>query len=214
MQFNSNDYNSDYGFNTHVWGPMQWSMLHIISFNYPVKPTNTDKLHYYEYIMSLQNVLPCKACRENLTINLKALKFGQSKLKDRDTFSRFIYDLHNHVNVMLGKAKYLTYEEVRDRYELFRAKCVNGAPVVPLHKTGCIHPLNNIKSQCIIHITPLKTGRESFVIDNKCYPDIKGASVRKSSKKSSKKSSGKKSSKKSKKSKKSTSRKSKKGKKV
>lgn len=170
MNFTTKDYESGYGFNTHVWGPMQWSMLHMISFNYPVKPTPEDKENYYSYILNLRNVLPCKSCRDNLKKNLSELGFSKQQLKDRHTFSKFIYDLHNHVNLMLGKQKYLTYEAVRDMFELFRAKCVNGTPLIPVHEKGCIKPLNNIKTQTVIHITPLKAGQESFVIDKKCIP--------------------------------------------
>ncbi|MGL5936541.1 MAG: FAD-linked sulfhydryl oxidase [Cetobacterium sp.] len=153
-------------------------MLHMISFNYPVNPTSDDKENYYSYILSLQNVLPCKSCRDNLTKNLKELNFSKNKLENREVFSKFIYDLHNHVNLMLGKQKYMTYEEVRDKFELFRAKCINGTPLIPLHKTGCIKPLNNIQSQTIIYITPLKDGQESFIIDEKCIPVNKGGLIK------------------------------------
>lgn len=168
--FTNEDYKSDMGMVVSVWGPIQWSMLHIISFNYPVKPTDDDKTHYYNYIMNLTNVLPCKACRDNLVKNLKAMKFSLANLKNRETFSRFVYDLHNEVNKMLGKPKYSTYENVRDRHELFRAKCVDGVPTKLLHKPGCVKPLNNIKSRCIINIVPFKeAGLESFVIDHRCH---------------------------------------------
>ena len=169
-QFTDKDYNSGYGFHTHIWGPLQWSMLHLLSFNYPVNPTIDDKKNYFDHIVSLTNVLPCKACRDNLIKNLKALEFGERHLVNREAFSRFIYDLHNYVNLMLGKQKYLTYEAVRDKFELFRAKCVDETPTIPLHKTGCIKPLNNIQSQSVIHIVPMKNGQESLIIDRRCVP--------------------------------------------
>lgn len=196
------DYNSGYGFHTHIWGPIQWSMLHLISFNYPVQPTEDDKVNYMNYIQSLTHVLPCKACRDNLVKNLSAMRFGKHNLKDRATFSRFIYDLHNHVNQMLGKPKYLTYEQVRDKFELFRAKCINDTPTIPIHKTGCIQPLNNIKSQSIIHIVPLKENQESLIIDRRCLPSPIVVSTPKIQHKSQKSKNNKKSSKRSKKSKK------------
>src|SRR6476661_7834798 len=169
-KFTKQDYNSEYGFHTHIWGPIQWSMLHLISFNYPVNPTEEDKINYYNHIVSLTNILPCKACRDNLVVNLKELKFNKNHMKNRESFSRFIYDLHNHVNLMLGKQKYATYEEVRDKFELFRAKCIDNTPTIPLHKTGCINPLNNIRSQTIIHIVPLNNKQESLIIDRRCIP--------------------------------------------
>lgn len=196
--FSKADYNSNDGFSVSNWGPLIWNSLHIISFNYPVNPTNDDKNHYHEYLMSLQYVLPCGACRINFPKNLKAAGYNRDKLKNRDQFSRFIYNLHNVVNQMLGKPKYLTYEQIRDRYEMFRAKC-NSSTETPINtrfETGCTRPNNNIKSQSVINIVPLRINRETFIIDKKCLPSSSGGKkpldkshkpIKKSSKKTSKK---------------------------
>jgi len=50
-------------------------MLHTISFNYPVNPTKEQKKQYMDYVLSLQNVLPCGACRKNLKTNLRHFPF-------------------------------------------------------------------------------------------------------------------------------------------
>ena len=41
-----------------------------------------------------------------------------------ETFSMFVFNLHNHINEMLGKQNVLTFDEVRERYENFRARCL------------------------------------------------------------------------------------------
>ena len=46
--YSKKDYNSGDGFLTTVWGPMMWSYLHTMSFNYTTKPTPEDKRHYKE----------------------------------------------------------------------------------------------------------------------------------------------------------------------
>ena len=46
-------------------------------------------------------------------------------MKSRDTFSKYIFNLHNHINTMLGIKNTLSYEEVRERYENFRSRCSN-----------------------------------------------------------------------------------------
>lgn len=168
--FSKDDYNSDMGMSTLIWGPIQWNFLHIMSFNYPTNPSEKDKDNYHNYLMSLKFILPCKSCRDNYVKNLKMAKYGRNKLKNRDTFSRFMYDLHNIINKMLGKSNYMTYEYVRDRYEMFRAKCINNTPINPRFETGCTKPVNKIKSQCIINIVPLKQNQETFIIDKKCMP--------------------------------------------
>ena len=44
--FSSEDYNSDNGMLTSVWGPPMWHALHTISFNYPVNPSLQQKKNY------------------------------------------------------------------------------------------------------------------------------------------------------------------------
>ena len=58
--FNEEDYSSDNGMMTAIWGPPLWFTLHTISFNYPVNPTEEDKRRYYKYFKYLGKVLPCR----------------------------------------------------------------------------------------------------------------------------------------------------------
>jgi hypothetical protein len=111
---------------TTVWGASLWHSLHTISFNYPVDPTHSDKTHYKDLILNLCHVLPCKYCRMNLRNNLKSLPLKMGEMKNRETFSRYIYNLHELVNKMLKKKSGLTYTDVRKRYEHFRARCNSG----------------------------------------------------------------------------------------
>ncbi len=69
--YKKRDFSSGEGMLTTVWGPPLWHFLHVMSFNYPVKPSAKDKKHYKNFIMNLQNILPCRYCRENLKKNFK-----------------------------------------------------------------------------------------------------------------------------------------------
>lgn len=124
--FEYNDYKSGDGMLTSVWGPSLWHSLHAISFNYPNNPTQLQKKKYRHFILNLRYVLPCKYCRINFKENLKCLPLRMKEMKSRETFSKYIYDLHEHINKMLGKKSYLSYEQVRERYEHFRARCNKG----------------------------------------------------------------------------------------
>jgi len=164
--FTNEDFNSPDGMLTSVWGPPLWHTLHTISFNYPVKPTKGDKENYYNYFNSLKNILPCKYCRDNLKNNLKSVPLRKSVFKNRDTLSKWVYDLHENINKMLNKKSNLTYEQVRERYEHFRARCLEKKTNSKKEK-GCTKSLYGIKGKCVLNIVP-KDNKQSFVMDPKC----------------------------------------------
>jgi hypothetical protein len=170
--FTMNDYNSDSGMQSAIWGPAVWHTLHSTSFNYPVNPTELDKKHYTDWFMSFQFTLPCVYCRDNFKNNLRKAKFSVAVMKNRSTFSRFIYEFHNCINKMLGKTIKISFEEVRDRYEHFRSMCIDRKANQTTNNNGreqgCIGALHGTKSRCVIHIVP-KTSRQSgFKIDSRC----------------------------------------------
>lgn len=116
-------FSSGEGMMTAVWGPALWHYLHTMSFNYPVRPSTTDKKNYAAFIKQLRHVLPCKYCRINLAKNFKTKPLTAACLANRDAFSRYVYALHELVNKMLLKPPGPSYERVRDDYEKLRSKC-------------------------------------------------------------------------------------------
>ena len=175
--FTQKDYNSGDGMLTTVFGPPMWHFLHIMSFNYPVNPTQEDKKHYKDFIYNLRYVLPCKYCRINLTSNLKEKPLQMSHMESRETFSRYIYELHELINKMLKKQSNLSYCDVRERYEHFRSRCTEEKPTIfKFKKTttrskkekGCTEPLYGKKSKCVINIVPQEDKGATFQMDKKC----------------------------------------------
>jgi len=169
--FNETDFKSGDGMLTSVWGPSLWHSLHTMSFNYPVKPTLEEKKNYYKFFLSLKHVLPCKYCRLNYRKNLKAVPLTMKTMKSRDTLSKWLYDLHEEINRMLGKKSGLTYEDVKLRYEMFRARCLTKKLVVPKKtkkESGCVKPLYGTKSKCVINIVPKSKKCNTFNIDKQC----------------------------------------------
>ena len=180
--YSKEDFESGDGMLTTVWGPSMWHTLHTISFNYPVKPTKKHKKTYKKFIMSLKHVLPCGHCRKNLPKNLKAVPLNSKALKNRENFSRWMYDLHEEVNKMLNKKSKLTYESVRDRYEHFRSRCTKNPPKSKIMITrkrkkktrkkkkekGCTEPLFGKKAKGIIKIVPKDKKEKTFQMDKQC----------------------------------------------
>jgi hypothetical protein len=193
--FTKKDFYSGDGMVTKIWGPVAWTLLHTISFNYPVNPTLEQKHQYRDFILSLQNVLPCGTCRKNLVTNFKQLPLTMADMESRDTFSRYIYNLHELINRMLKKKSELTYCDVRERYEHFRSRCTHEKPKLFPHfikdidfnkeakietdttntsntkkpsENGCTEPLYGKKSKCIIKIVPQEQKGQTIQIDKKC----------------------------------------------
>jgi hypothetical protein len=179
--FTRKEYMSGDGMMTSIWGPAMWHSLHTISFDYPVNPTSEEKKHYKEFIQNLKYVLPCKYCRINLTNNLKIHPIRDCDMKNRETFSRYVYNLHEVINKMLGKRSGLSYCDVRERYEHFRSRCTQSESkkLFKFNKTrknkgknnkekGCTAPLYGKNAKCVIKIIPEEEKEPSFSVDNRC----------------------------------------------
>jgi len=181
--YSEDDYNSNDGMLTSVWGPGMWHYLHTMSFNYPVNPTKQEKMHYFSFMWSLRYVLPCGKCRANLRENYKKLPLTMKHMKNRASFSRYVFDLHELINTMLHKTSGLTYEVVRERYEHFRSRCTISTKksgnktqkrvhfakkATVVKEAGCTDPLYGEKSKCILQIVPQTTKCETLSIDKEC----------------------------------------------
>jgi hypothetical protein len=115
--------------------------------------------------------------------NFKQLPLTMEDMESRDTFSRYIYNLHELVNRMLKKKSGLSYCDVRERYEHFRSRCTHEKPKLYPNfvkniefnndkkqesEKGCTEPLYGKKSKCIIKIVPQEQKGQSMQIDKKC----------------------------------------------
>lgn len=164
--FRPKDTKSGEGMLTTIWGPPLWHVLHTMSFNYPVEPTSEQKHQYMNFVRQLEFVLPCKYCRINLKKNFKAVPLTMKEMESRDTFSRYVYRLHEHINTMLGKKSGLSYCDVRERYEHFRAMCKAVPSTV---EKGCTEPIvAGKKAKAVINIVPNETKCETIQISKEC----------------------------------------------
>ena len=112
-------------------------------------------------------ILPCGKCRKNLKKNLKEMPLKDKDLKNREAFSRWMFNLHELVNKMLNKKSGLTYIQVKERYEHFRSRCTNEKKVKQ-KEDGCVSPLYGNKSKCLIRIVPDKEKTKTLKIDKRC----------------------------------------------
>ena len=92
-----------------VWGPFYWHTIHITALGYPTEPTYSDKKAAKEFFESLQILIPCPTCRKHYSSHMAKMPIAASLDNRKDLFA-WTVDLHNEVNVMLGKRKYTQTE--------------------------------------------------------------------------------------------------------
>jgi hypothetical protein len=97
-----------------IWGPHLWFILHIISFEYPEKPTEYDKRIYHDFYTSLKDVIPCAECRKHYRDHITRYPLTPH-LDTRDNLVKWVIQVHNFVNTSLGKPT-LTIQQVMDIY--------------------------------------------------------------------------------------------------
>ena len=147
MDINIED-NKNNGLITKIWGQAMWESLHCIAFGYPIEPTDEQKNNYKAFFTNLMNVMPCKFCRDSykdfITKEDDTI-FTDSDLKNRETLTRWVFKIHNRVNKKLGIDYNLSYEDIVNKYESYRAKCIP-------NENGCNMPLN-LKAQSFLKST-------------------------------------------------------------
>lgn len=117
--------NENNGFITSVWGSSCWTLCHIITLNYPIKPTDSDKEKYKNFFTLLGNVLPCKYCRDSYQkfIVTDDTVLDDSVMVNRESLSKWFYRVHERVNSKLCVDYGVTYDEMVKKYETARAVC-------------------------------------------------------------------------------------------
>jgi hypothetical protein len=97
------------------WGAHLWFFLHTLSFNYPESPTFKNKVDLNDFYNSLKNILPCELCRTHYIQNLER---HPPDLSNRNSLVKWTIDLHNKVNVQIGKPEY-SYEKAINLYKTY-----------------------------------------------------------------------------------------------
>ena len=148
--------NENNGIMTKVWGPPAWIFLHCVTFGYPVDPDKFDaknnqiegttKMRYKLFFEYVKHIFPCKYCRISYA---EYLEEEPVDVENRKTLTKWLWKIHNKVNEKL-EVKYndASFENVKKRYENYRAKCNKGKQV------GCTIPINGKKLKSMVWVVP------------------------------------------------------------
>ncbi len=98
------------------WGPIYWNYLHTVSLEYPDKPTSNDVKNHLNLINSFMETIPCPRCRQDIK-NMISQKKLYTALKNRNSLSEYLWDIHNKVNYKLGKP-IIKFETFKSQYKL------------------------------------------------------------------------------------------------
>jgi len=94
------------------WGPSAWKFLHVMTFMYPDNPSLEEQTSAENLFQSLRKLLPCERCRTHYE---EEIILSPPNVLSKSTLSKWLVNLHNRVNVRLGKTVY-SYEQAASEY--------------------------------------------------------------------------------------------------
>lgn len=83
--------------NPNVWGPHGWFFLDSIVLSLPDNLSYEQKIIFKNFFTSLQDVLPCAACREHYKQNLIEFPLTDTILSKKENIIKWILSIHNNV---------------------------------------------------------------------------------------------------------------------
>ena len=104
-----------------IWGPHYWFVLHTIALNYPLHPNETSKKKYYDFIQNLPIFLPISNMGNSFSMLLD--KYPVTPYLDsRDSFIKWMYYIHNQVNISLDIPEKTLEETLQEYYKQYESR--------------------------------------------------------------------------------------------
>jgi len=92
--------------NPDVWGPKAWFLLYSVALAYPEQPTKEDIKNYFNFYMSLQDVLPCLKCRVHYSEHIKNHPLTDEVLSNKMSLFKWLHTIQSAVKESQGKQPY------------------------------------------------------------------------------------------------------------
>lgn len=98
-------------------GSASWSLLHSIAAYYPDTPTPSQQADAKLFLTLFSRLYPCTECAQDLREDLRE---SPPRVRNSEEFSEWMCQLHNKVNVKLGKPTFdcsKVFERWRDGWK-------------------------------------------------------------------------------------------------
>lgn len=109
-----------------IWGPQYWFFLHTSALSYPIKPNDTIRKKFYDFIHNFPIFIPDPKIASSFSELLE--KYPVSPYLDsKDSLVRWTHFIHNKINAKLEKDQISLgkfYTEYYKRYETISEKQV------------------------------------------------------------------------------------------
>ena len=112
------------GLDPKIWGPHYWFVLHTIALQYPLCPNDTSKKKYYDFIQNLPIFIPI-ADIGNAFSRLLDKYPVTPYLDSRESFIKWMYFIHNQINISLNIPEKTLQETLHEYYKLYEPKEVS-----------------------------------------------------------------------------------------
>ena len=103
------------------WGNSTWRYLHTLTFNYPINPTNEDKIKYLRYFNELSSFLPCDDCAKSYKLYMSYIPLNMY-VNDIYGITYWLYIIHSIVNTKLSKHN-SNFDEIVKMYLSNKTNC-------------------------------------------------------------------------------------------
>ena len=104
-----------------IWGPHYWFVLHTIALNYPLNPTDIIKKKYYDFILNLPLFIPINDISNKFSKFLDEFPVTPY-LDSRESFIKWIYFIHNKINISLDLPEISLEESFRIYFKNYESK--------------------------------------------------------------------------------------------
>ena len=110
-----------FNYDSAVWGPHYWFMIHTMAFTYPNMPTSGEKKQYYNFFMSLPTFIPNKEISAKFEAILDENPLTPY-LTSRDSLLKWVHYIHNKINADIEKREITYVEFINEYINLYKPK--------------------------------------------------------------------------------------------